>query len=351
MRLIGELFAGIGGFGLGFEREGFECSWQVEIDESCQRVLEKWFPNSRKFRDVREVGKHNLSEVDIITFGSPCQDLSIAGDRKGLSGDRSGLFFEATRIIRELKPEYAVWENVPGAFSSNNGADFQAVLSEMLGTSIPMPRSGRWANAGMVRSGQTELAWRLLDSQYFGLAQRRKRVFLVAGFGGRSAAEILFESEGRARNTPPHREAQNKYPDVSGTLTANAGGLSRPAGNANEIDFCIPLAHTITTRTGMRHDPTTDTYVTYGIRSGNTSSNGCGIQEDITHTLDTSSPHFVGGCFGVRRLTPLECERLQGFDDGWTDGQSDIDRYRQLGNAVSVKVTRWIAKRVKKFGG
>jgi DNA (cytosine-5)-methyltransferase 1 len=191
----GELFAGISGFGLGFEKAGFKTVWHVEIDEGCQSVLSRHYPDVPIFGDIRGCGKHNLERVNVITFGSPCQDLSVAGKREGFDGERSGLFFEAVRIIHELKPDYAVWENVPGAFSSNGGADFQSAISELLCTSVPMPRSGRWANAGMVRSGQTEISWRVLDAQYFGLAQRRKRMFLIAGFGGRRTAEILFERE------------------------------------------------------------------------------------------------------------------------------------------------------------
>src|SRR5437016_3676006 len=121
---VGELFAGIGGFGLAFERTGFEVAWQVEIDKDCNRVLATHWPNVERFEDVRDVGAHNLAPVDVITFGSPCQDLSLAGKRGGLNAERSGLFFEAIRIIRELRPAIAVWENVPGAFSSNDGRDF-----------------------------------------------------------------------------------------------------------------------------------------------------------------------------------------------------------------------------------
>ena len=200
-----DLFAGIGGFSLGFERAGIETLAHVEIDEKCQGVLRNHWENHLIFSDVCEVGSHNLPYADIITFGSPCQDLSIAGKRKGFAdGTRSNLFFEAVRIIREIEPKYAVWENVPGALSSHNGRDFQSVIELLLDTDIPMPKSGRWASSGMVRTGQKEVAWRILDAQYFGVAQRRRRLFLIFCSGNGSPSSILFEREG-VRWNPPAR--------------------------------------------------------------------------------------------------------------------------------------------------
>ena len=141
--------------------------------------------------DITKLSGRELAPADIITFGSPCQGLSIAGQRRGLADERSGLFTEAVRIIREMQevtngkyPQIAVWENVPGALSSAGGRDFKAVLEAFTESEIPMPCSGRWAKAGMVRSGGTDLAWCVYDAQYFGTAQRRRRVFLVADFAG-----------------------------------------------------------------------------------------------------------------------------------------------------------------------
>ena len=146
-----DLFAGIGGFSLGFENAGIETLAHVEIDDKCQGVLRNHWGSHLIFSDVCEVGKHNLPYADIITFGLPCQDLSIAGKRNGFAdGTRSNLFFEAVRIIREIEPKYAVWENVPGALLSHNGRDFQSVIESLLDTDIPMPKSGRWASSGMV---------------------------------------------------------------------------------------------------------------------------------------------------------------------------------------------------------
>ena len=149
--------------------------------------------------DITRLNGRTLPPVDIITFGSPCQGLSLAGLRRGLADERSGLFMEAIRIIDEMReathgeyPKFAIWENVPGAASSAAGRDFQAVLAAFTKSKIPMPRSGKWANAGMVRGGGIDLAWCIYDSQHFGTAQRRRRLFLVADFRGTSAGEILF---------------------------------------------------------------------------------------------------------------------------------------------------------------
>lgn len=158
--------------------------------------------------DITKIHGDQIEPVDCITFGSPCQDLSIAGNRKGLVGERSGLFMEAVRIIKEMRrktggshPTFAIWENVPGAFSSNKGEDFRAVLEELARVeepeaSIPRPSGGKWLKAGAIIGSGWSLAWRQLDAQYWGVPQRRKRVALVADFGGQRAAEILFERTG-----------------------------------------------------------------------------------------------------------------------------------------------------------
>ena len=156
----------------------------------------------RHLGDITKINGGKIPPVDIISFGSPCQDLSISGKQAGLSGKRSRLFREAVRIIYEMReatngiyPAFAVWENVPGAFSSNKGEDFRTVLEEITKASIPMPDSGKWAQAGMVRISGIDVAWRQMDAQYWGIPQRRKRIFLVADFRGRRAAEILFKPE------------------------------------------------------------------------------------------------------------------------------------------------------------
>lgn len=194
-KTIGSLFAGIGGFDLGFERAGFKTTWACEIDQKAQAVLRLRFPDAKLHDDVCQIGVHNLEPVDVVTFGSPCQDLSVAGKRAGLAGERSGLFHEAVRIIRELrerhgKPDFAIWENVPGAFSSNQGRDFAAVLQ------------------ALADIGATDLAWRVVDSRFFGVAQRRRRVFLVADFGGERAEQVLALAQGVRGYSPQGRKAR-----------------------------------------------------------------------------------------------------------------------------------------------
>jgi len=155
--------------------------------------------------DITKIDGGKVPPVDILTFGSPCQDLSVAGKRAGLSGERSSLFLEAIRIIDEMRcvtenqyPKYALWENVPGALSSGvpKGSDFKAVLEAFCKAEIPMPNSEKWANAGMVGCDRVGIAWRVLDAQYWGVPQRRRRIFLVASYGGQCPAEVLFIEEG-----------------------------------------------------------------------------------------------------------------------------------------------------------
>ena len=190
--------------------------------------------------DITKIHGDKIEPVDCITFGSPCQDLSIAGRRAGLAGERSGLFMEAVRIIKEMRsstdglyPTFAVWENVPGAFSSNGGEDFRAVLEELSrveqpDASIPRPpKGGRWNKAGAIAGNGWSLAWRQLDAQYWGVPQRRKRIALVADFGGQRAAEILFERTGVSRN---HDSCVKAWKEVAGLAANGTAGNDRVVG-------------------------------------------------------------------------------------------------------------------------
>lgn len=172
---VGSLFAGIGGFDLGFEQAGFNTAWQVEIDPTCRAVLARHFPHARRYDDVRSVGAHNLTAVDVVTAGFPCQDVSAAGKRAGLAGARTGLFWEVCRIVEEIRPQWLVLENVVGLLNSNAGKDFGTVIQAL-------------AQRGYVG------CWRVLDSQYFGVAQGRRRVFLVAGLGTQPPAGLLSDA-------------------------------------------------------------------------------------------------------------------------------------------------------------
>jgi DNA-methyltransferase (dcm) len=400
---LGSLFDGIGGFPLAGVRNGFTPVWASEIERVPIEITKKHFPDMKHLGDVTQINGAEVEPVDVITFGSPCQDLSIAGKGAGLDGERSGLFLHAIRIIRQMRdatdglyPRFAIWENVPGAFSSNDRQDFRRVLAELAETEISMPRSGKWANSGMVRVQDRSIAWRVFDSQYWGVPQRRKRIYLVTDFRGQCGPEILFkpeslrgdfEASGAAReevagdvgksfgfqsnasivdNQPVlservptmrvHSDMAVLHPEIVGTLDATGSGTSRTSGNGNGLDFVIALQ-------GNGID-----------RADTAGCNGAGFKENVSYALNTVDRHAVAFGFRgfgdyketakgstlkarttkdnsdlvsdahyqVRRLTPLECERLQGFPDNWTVGHSDSARYKALGNSVTVTIPECI---------
>ena len=252
MPTLGSLFDGIGGFPLAAVRNGIEPVWASEIEAFPIEVTRKRFPSMLHVGDITKLNGAELPPVDIITGGSPCQDLSVAGARAGLAGERSGLFMEQIRVVKEMRdaderrgrtahtvrPRYMCWENVPGSFSSAGGEDFRIVLEEIVrikdgSCSVPRPDSGRWESAGAIILGnQFSLAWRVMDAQFWGVAQRRKRIFLVADFAGRSAPQILFE--------------QNRLPGYSASsggqrqgTAASAPGCSDPPGGTGPIGFFV----------------------------------------------------------------------------------------------------------------
>ena len=227
---LGSLFDGSGGFPLGGLLSGITPVWASEIEPFPIRVTTKRLPFMKHYGDVSKMDGADVEPVDIITFGSPCQDMSIAGRREGLDGSRSSLFYEAVRIVKEMRcatdgkhPRYIVWENVPGAFSSNKGADFQSVLEEICsvkGYEIHTARPERWPAAGEIVADDFSLAWRVFDAQYWGVPQRRKRIYLVADFAGGSAGKILFESEGVSGYTP---QGFRPWQGVAGAFAEGAG--------------------------------------------------------------------------------------------------------------------------------
>lgn len=317
------LFTGIGGFDLALQRAGMKCVGQVEIDRACLKLLSRRFPGVKQIEDVKNVTKENAGSADLICGGFPCQDLSIAGKRAGLAGSRSGLWYEFARIIDDVEPTWVIIENVPGLLSSNRGKDFAVII--------------RW----LAKRGYG-VVWRVLDAQYFGLAQRRKRVFIVASFGDGRAAEVLFEREGGARDTPPSRKAgEGVAPSLNGI--ANRTGGSRPPGTTLDTAESL-VAPTLRSLNNQGAGRMVDDVQIIGWNAAQITSklNTGGVFMKSTSTLNGDSRAMAG----VRRLTPTECERLQGFPDGWTAGQSDSVRYRQLGNAVAVPVVEWIARRI-----
>ena len=227
---LGSLFDGSGGFPLGGLLSGITPVWASEIEPFPIRVTTKRLPFMKHYGDVSRMDGRKIEPVDIITFGSPCQNMSIAGRREGLDGSRSSLFYEAVRIVKEMRcatdgryPRYIVWENVPGAFSSNKGADFQSVLEEICsvkGYEVDPARPERWANAGEIVADDFSLAWRVFDAQHWGVPQRRKRIYLVADFAGGSAGKILFESEGVSGYTP---QGFCPWKGTAGTFEEGAG--------------------------------------------------------------------------------------------------------------------------------
>ncbi|MEH2940122.1 DNA cytosine methyltransferase [Lawsonibacter sp. JLR.KK007] len=447
---LASLFDGIGGFPYAASFYNIISLWASEIVPACVSVTQKHFPNMAHAGDVTQLHGGKLPPVDIVTFGSPCQGLSMAGQRRGLADERSGLFMEAIRIIDEMReathgryPRFALFENVPGALSSAGGRDFAAVLQSFTKAKIPMPYSGRWANAGMVRGVGVDLAWCMYDAQYFGTAQRRRRLFLVCDFAGKCAGEILFvpkslrgyfEAGGTPRqglaaftesrpdtaggeivvlndqggasltversgisptlrsqthgNLPVvaagfdlqqitsktnrstlrpvqptlcetgqphvltmatgqanaevladiaptlncnHEQPLLVHPQIAGTLCASGAGLSRPAGMGSETDFCITSA-------GFRY-------------KAGSATGSLGYQEETAPTLLAAQQsgvlHHHYADLIVRRLTPLECERLQGFPDFWTEqgggrSISDTSRYQMLGNSIAVPCVAYI---------
>ena len=244
---LGSLFDGSGGFPLGGMLAGITPLWASEIEPFAVRVTTKRLPQMKHYGDVSALNGADLPPVDIITFGSPCQDMSIAGKRSGLDGSRSSLFYEAVRIIKEMRcatngkyPRFCVWENVPGAFSSNKGEDFRCVLESLCRVkdeTVSVPRHEKWSAAGNIVADGFSIAWRVLDAQYWGVPQRRKRIFLVADFDSECAGKILFESEGLSGYSAEGFKTWQRAAAAaeSGSGTAGAVCLNDQGGQSIEI--------------------------------------------------------------------------------------------------------------------
>lgn len=256
---LGSLFDGSGGFPLAAVMCGITPVWASEIDPFCVAVTSKRFPEMKHLGDITKINGAEIPPVDIITFGSPCQDLSVAGNRAGLDGSRSSLFLEAIRIFKEMRestngvyPAVVVWENVPGAYSSHKGEDFRRVLEEIAwvvdpAVSVPRPAKGKWNACGCVMGDGYSIAWRTLDAQYWGVPQRRKRIFLVANFRGGRAPEILFKREGLRgdfKSCGKARERASAAAEscfrVSGFAAGFKGGAGSKAGNIGYSERVSP---------------------------------------------------------------------------------------------------------------
>lgn len=225
------LFSGFGGAELAFGPLGWECAAVSEIDPAACAVLRHHWPQVPNLGDITAITEQQvvgLGSIDLVVFGSPCQDLSVAGKRAGLIGERSGLFFDAMRVVRWARARFALWENVPGAFSSNDGADFAAVVGEMAGVRVDVPDGG-WRNTGFLLGAEGLVEWAVLDAQFFGVPQRRRRVFALCDIGDwRSRGPILLERESLCGNSPPSREAgKGTTHDLAPSLTNSGRGVER----------------------------------------------------------------------------------------------------------------------------
>ena len=440
---LGSLFDGSGGFPLAGVMNGMTPVWASEIEPYPLKVTAARFPGMKQIGDVTKIDGSGIEPVDVITFGSPCQDLSVAGKQTGIQeGKRSSLFFEAVRIIREMRgitngkyPRFAVWENVPGAFSSNKGADFRAVLQALCeiaepSASVPEPPKGKWEKSGCIVGEGYSIAWRVYDAQYWGVPQRRKRIYLIADFGSERAGEILFEREGVRGDSAESREAREGAAD-------DAEGSASGSSRVKCLNPWDEQSHRLFDVTGSYHSlyaagssGLQDNGVVYclqgnGIDRADTAGcNGCGWRLGEAYTLNTIDRHAVcvdrgqnvvtldcrnmvgnegirgtlqakneGGYslnfvnpvvydqqrirqygqtgtastlmarlhksaadvvvekdrrYIVRRLTPLECCRLQGFPDWWEDGAngSDSARYKMWGNGIALPCAADVMRRI-----
>ena len=352
---MGSLFAGVGGFDLGFEQQGIECRFQVEWDQNCQQTLAHHWPNVPRWADVSDVNGADLPPVDIITYGFPCQDLSIAGQRAGLDGDRSNLFFQAVRIIKEMReatnglhPTWAVAENVPGLLNADGGSAMARVLDTL------------------AEAGALVIEWVTLDAQWFGVPQRRRRVFVAACFDPATAdrcPDPLFPVAPSGARNPATRDPSRQ--EVAGTL----GGGSETRGWAPNTDRMTFVPEITTAVCAKWHKgssgPAGDEH--HNMVSFVKAKRAQSDTDDETWEADRPAPTLnqfdqgdarttttiVQPDLAVRRLTPLECERLMGWPDNHTlhraDGKTNSDsaRYKQCGNGVAAPVAAWIAKHLK----
>lgn len=406
--------AGIEAASLAWHNLGWRACLLSEIEKFPRRVLAHHYPDTRQWGDftalrVRHFKRLGIPQPQILVGGTPCQAFSVAGLRKSLADARGNLTLSFVRLAHALANagslRNAVWENVPGVLSTKDNA-FGCFLGAIVGAddALPCPKGGSWPNAGMVAGPRARAAWRVLDAQYFGLAQRRRRVFVVVDFGnGADPAAVLFEPVGVLGNPPPRREAQKDVAgtvaggarkgggystddvpltavtaaDVVGCLAANMGQGNQFAASGHYVGYAPDIARCAATREGSSQDYETTTMVATFRAGGHSGSHAnAGVMPAVAWSImpqnsgkdykarqvEVSQPLMAGGPVGgnqggdyiqqhsaARRLTPRECERLQGFPDDYTllpNYDADGPRYKALGNSMAVPVMRWIGERI-----
>ena len=377
---LGGLFSGIGGFELAWRQLGHEVAWMCEIDRNARKVLEARFPGVPIYDDVEQLDPAEVEAVDVLTGGSPCQGFSVAGSRSGLEHGESRLFADYIRIMNGLAErglQWALWENVPGVLSIQNDdgeMTYEHVVAALVGTTVPVRLGqGRW-NTGLADGGGRAVAWRVLDSRHFGVAQRRRRVFACVAFGGvaadRAGRALLAKCEGVSGDSPSGRQEREGaaggvadcvgVPSISGTVSSKwAKGTGGPSGD--EVQNLVAQAYRKSRRPQSDQDAETwvddgdaNTLNTFDLGDTRTTHaivEQVGTLQSRTHKglnhENVRDGQAVFNSYGVRRLTPVECERLQAFPDGWTEpAVSDSARYKALGNAVTVNTVRWVLGRM-----
>ena len=335
------LFAGVGGFDLALTNNGVEVVASVEINKNSRKVLQKQFPNTTHLEDVKNVTGQQLFDLGfdsngIIVGGFPCQDLSRAGKRAGLAGERSGLFWEMRRIIEETQAKYFIFENVQGALTSDGGRDLGIIL-------------GSLAQIGY------GVAYRVLDARYFGVPQRRRRIFIVGVLGdtGKSAGQILgIEGSLIGGFRKNFEERDETSPIIRKSIESKSRYLTfskvRRAQNKEDYETWTDRNFANTLNLFDNAGPTRATELLIRNELFEQSCIECGNDDSLEEHPFCSECIEIGyeSWKFVRRMTPLEFERLQGFPDNWTEGMPDSFRYSAMGNAVAVPVVDWIIKRL-----
>jgi DNA (cytosine-5)-methyltransferase 1 len=389
---LGGLFSGVGGFELAWTQLGHEVKWMCEWDKNARKVLMERFPGVPIYPDVRDLDPDEVEAVDVLTGGSPCQGFSVAGQRTGLEHSESQLFRDYIRIMDGLADrglQYAVWENVPGVLSIQNDdgeRTFEHVVTALAGGTEPVrfPADKRW-NTGLAAGRGRAVAWRVLDSRYFGVAQRRRRVFACVAFGdsceNRAGRALLAVASGVRGDSPSGVKAgqgvaggfagRAGVPSFAGTVTAKwAKGTGGPSGDeVQNLVTDAPQAFNWQQgdaeyslrddSSALAADSRPAVLLPQAFRKSRRAQSNTDdetwVEDGGANTLnvfdvgDTRTTHAIvePPQYGVRRLTPVECERLQSFPDGWTEpAGSDSARYKAMGNAVTVNVVRWILGRL-----